>query len=135
MTTYKSKIGLSIIIPFSTGLLGTNILLAYEKVWIVFIFILLVTFFIVHMFLTTYYQIDRNILRVKCGFFINKSVDINKIVRITGSNNSTNSPALSFDRLEIFYNNERIMISPKNKDDLLSEIRRINPAIEMRLKG
>ena len=87
------------------------------------------------MFLTTYYQIDRDILRIKCGFFINKSVDINKIVRITGSDNSTNSPALSFDRLEIFFNNERIMISPKNKDGFLSEIRRINPAIEMKLKG
>jgi hypothetical protein len=41
------------------------------------------------------------------------------------------SPALSLDRIEIFYNKfDSVIISPKNKADFVAELKSINPAIE-----
>jgi hypothetical protein len=88
------------------------------------------------MFLTTYYQIDKNNLRIKCGFFITKAIEINKIIRITVSKNPISSAALSLDRIEIVYNkSDCIMISPKNKDGFLKEITGLNPEIKLRLNN
>jgi hypothetical protein len=41
------------------------------------------------------------------------------------------SPALSLDRIEIFYNKfDSVIASPENKADFVAELKSINPAIE-----
>lgn len=41
------------------------------------------------------------------------------------------SPALSLDRLEVFYNKfDSVIISPQNKEDFIVALQNINPAIE-----
>jgi len=68
------------------------------------------------MFLKTEYTIEDKKLKIKCGFFTYKPIEINEIREITKSSNIISSPAASFDRIEIKYGKfEELIISPKNK--------------------
>lgn len=135
MTTYKSKSDLTLIIPVFIALSGILLIMAYNKVWPGLIVFLLITAFIVHIFLTTYYQINGKTLTIRCGFLINKSVDIDKIRKITETNNPISAPATSLDRLEIKYNKyDSIIISPKEKNDFIKTLVTLKPAIEVQLE-
>ncbi len=71
-----------------------------------------------------------NNLIVRCGFFYKKSIDLNAIQQISKSNSIINAPALSFDRIEIKYNQkDTLVISPKNKNDFIQKITQQNPEI------
>lgn len=95
------------------------------------IFIIIIFGFITHMFLKTEYIIDENNLKIKCGFFSYKPIDIYTIKEITKSNNIFSSPAASFDRIEIKYEKfEEIIISPKNKMEFAKHLTSINPKIK-----
>ncbi|HRG07012.1 MAG TPA: PH domain-containing protein [Cyclobacteriaceae bacterium] len=94
----------------------------------------IVVIFIIHLITTTYYQIEGHNLRIKSGFIINKLIAINSIRKIQKSNSIFSSPAASLDRLEIFYNKyDSILISPKDKEEFLAQLRNINPAIEIQV--
>jgi len=135
MTTYKSKIGFEIVIPITLILAGTGILMAYEKVWLGLALIFLISAFIAHMFLTTYYKIDNITLLVKCGFFFDRSFSIYTIKEIKETKNFISSPAASLDRLLITYNKyDTVVVSPKEKSAFISHLTRINPNIKVTLK-
>lgn len=88
-----------------------------------------------HLLLTTHYQINGNILIVKSGLVINKKLDINSIRKIVQTTNPMSSPALSLDRIEIFFHKfDSIIISPKDKIIFIEDLKSINPAIEIDLK-
>jgi hypothetical protein len=79
----------------------------------------------------TCYTISNNILKVKCGFLLNRSIPIESIKKIVPCHTILSAPALSFDRLEVFYNKyDSVVISPENKDDFIADLQNINPAIE-----
>lgn len=82
--------------------------------------------------LNTYYTItSSNLLKVKCGFLINLSVPVESIRKIVPTKTILSAPALSFDRLEVFYNKfDSVVISPQNKADFIATLQNINPAIE-----
>lgn len=135
MTTYKSKVGLELLIPLVIIVGGVGALNACYENWLGLLIVVFVGSFITHLFVTTYYQIDGTRLRIKCGFIVNKSVDVNNITKITETNNPQSSPATSVDRLEIAYNKfDSILISPKDKMGFIRELKRVKPAIEVRLK-
>ena len=114
---------------------GTGILMAYEKIWFGLALILLIVFFIVHMFVTTYYRIDQNTLRVKCGFFVDQLINIDTIREIKETNNPISSPATSLDRIVITYNKyDTVIISPKEKVAFMNHLTQINPNIKVTLK-
>lgn len=53
---------------------------------------------------------------IKSGVLISKTIKINDVYRIEKTNSILSSPALSLDRIEIFYGNQNsIIISPKEK--------------------
>jgi energy-coupling factor transporter transmembrane protein EcfT len=134
MTTYKSKPALVLIIPITVITGGLAILMWYEQIWIGLAFILLLLAFIAHMFLTTYYQVDNNTLRVKCGFFFDKLINIATIKEIKETNNPLSAPATSFDRLLLTYNRfDAVIISPKEKAAFISQLTGINPNIKLTL--
>lgn len=136
MTTYKSKLDLTLIIPLLIGLSSILLIMAYNKTWPGLIVFLLITAFIIHLFLTTYYRIDGKTLTIKAGFLINKSVNIDKIRKITETNNPISSPATSLDRLEIKYNKyDTVIISPKEKNDFIKMLVALKPDIEVKLKA
>ncbi|QQL50678.1 PH domain-containing protein [Mucilaginibacter ginkgonis] len=78
----------------------------------------------------TRYTIDGMNLNVRCGILINKNIDINTITRITENNGFLSAPALSSDRIEVFYNRyDSVVISPKNKKLFAEHLKQINPII------
>lgn len=83
------------------------------------------------MFLKTEYTIEEKKLKIKCGFFTYKPIEINKIKEITKSSNIISSPAASFDRIEIKYGKfEELIISPKNKFEFAQYLTNLNPKIK-----
>ncbi|MDP3446326.1 MAG: PH domain-containing protein [Ignavibacteria bacterium] len=103
-----------------------------------FIIVSGVAIFILHMFLTTYYQIEETKLKIKCGFLFRQEIDIETIKRISETDSWISSPASSLDRLEIKYLKnkkvEGVIVSPKHKDAFIQMLTDMNPAIEVRLK-
>ncbi|QDK83811.1 hypothetical protein EXU85_22455 [Spirosoma sp. KCTC 42546] len=135
MITYKSKVGLELLMPLVIILGGVGAVNAYNENWPGLLILVLVGSFITHLFATTYYQIDGTRLRIKSGFLVNKSLDINTITKITETNNPLSSPATSMDRLELSYNKfDSILISPRDKIGFIQELKQVKPAIEVRLK-
>ncbi|MGY4536911.1 hypothetical protein ACVW0P_001325 [Mucilaginibacter sp. UYNi724] len=82
--------------------------------------------------LNTRYTITAdNTLKVKCGFFVNLTIPIEDIRKITSTKTILSAPALSFDRYEVFYNKfDSVVISPINKKEFIADLQTINPAIE-----
>ncbi|MEE4244719.1 MAG: PH domain-containing protein [Kangiellaceae bacterium] len=71
----------------------------------------------------TYYQIDETRLIVKSGPF-KWIIKRSQITNIEASHNPISSPALSLDRLKIYYGNgQTLLISPSNKDQFLSALK------------
>ena len=138
MTTFRSKLGKEIIIPIAIILVGLGSLMAYQRIWNGLTVIVCIAIFITFIFLTTYYQIDGRILKIRCGLFSTLNIDIDTIRRMSETNNPISSPAFSLDRLEIKYQKDRkidtVMISPKDKDGFIKMITQLNPTIELRLK-
>ncbi|MFH6957419.1 PH domain-containing protein [Flavobacterium aquidurense] len=133
MEKFKSKTDLWFVL-FLILLFGLILVrLIYDRSWIGFGFILLVSAFIVHIFLTTYYTIKDNKVLIKCGLFYNLAIEIKDIKKVSESYNIISSPALSFDRLEIVYDKlDTVLISPKDKLKFIDAIKKINPQIEIK---
>ncbi|GAB2515635.1 PH domain-containing protein [Spirosoma aerophilum] len=132
MTTYTSKIGPELAIPVFVLLGSTGLLMSYEKIWSGLLVIVLVSLFIGHMFLTTYYQIDGQNLRIRCGFLVNQSIDITTIRTITETRNPMSSPAISIDRLEIAYNKfDSVLVSPRDKTGFIQALKAVKAGIDV----
>lgn len=131
MKNYKSKIGLEFVIPL-TIIFGSMLYdsIATKKMNMTII-ALIAIMFISHMFITTIYRIEQENLKIKCGFFVNLTVDIKSIQKISESYNPISSPAASLDRLEIIYNYGKILISPADKKEFINSLLVINPNIEV----
>ena len=105
---------------------GINLNLTLISLFLIIIFGL-----ITHMFLKTEYTIEENKLKIKCGFFTYKPIEINEIKEITKSSNIISSPAPSFDRIEIKYGKfEEMIISPKDKFEFAKYLTSLNPSIK-----
>lgn len=135
-TTFKSKIGLEIVIPLSVVFIGTSIPMFISGAWVGLIIVGLVALFSAHMLLTTYYVVDKGMVNVHCGFFINRNIEIASIRSIVETNNALSSPAASLDRLEINYNKyDSVMISPKDKAGFIDLLKSMKPDIEVKFKN
>jgi hypothetical protein len=133
---YRSRIGKELIIPISIIIGGTGILMIYEKVWIGLIVILLSVAFIVYMFLSTAYEVEQNILKIRSGFFFHRTIPIDSIKEIRATRNPISSPAASLDRLLIISNmSDSIMVSPKDKEAFVDHLTAINPNIQTFIKS
>lgn len=76
------------------------------------------------------YSIDNHILKINNGFFGSTNIDIRQIKKIEKTWNAIASPATSlFGRVEIFYGNKSIVISPKNWEEFKQNLLSINPSI------
>jgi len=134
MKTFKSKVGMELVIPIAL-IVGINLLVMVSlKIWPAVIILLLVGLFIVHLFLTTYYQIHGVFLKIKSGLIYSSTIDIRSIKRIVKTRTYFSAPATSLDRLEILYNKfDTVIISPNDKDHFIKELKSVNPGIEVKL--
>jgi len=128
---YNSKLDPTIIIPIFLMLITIEVLMLLNRIWEGVLFISFLTVLLIYLFQSTYYMLtDDNKLVVKAGFLFNKTIEVSSIKKIASTKSSIASPALSFDRLLISFNEyDTVIISPKNKKEFIEELRRINPAI------
>ena len=136
ITKYPSKVsyGLLLVVfvvffsPLILNLIknGINLSLILISLFLIIIFGL-----ITHMFFKLEYIIEENKLKIKCGFFTYKPIEIKDIKEITKSNSIISSPAASFDRIEIKYGKwEELIISPKDKFTFAKHLTNLNPKIK-----
>lgn len=129
---YPSKKGIVVYIPIVilAVVVGVNIIVG--DYWGSIFCAAIVLAVVGPMILNTNYTVRGDgSLKVRCGFFVNLLVDINTIRKIETTKSILSSPALSFDRLEVFYNKfDSVIISPKNKEEFIAQLQNINPAIE-----
>lgn len=128
---YKSQIEVGLVLAMATVIGSVAVLLAVEEISVGLIPLLLVSVFIAHLFQNTYYVIERRNLRIRCGLYIGRRIDISNIT-VAPSRLMMSAPAASLDRLETVYNGfDSVPVSPKDKEDFLQQLSQINPAIEV----
>ena len=135
MIVYKSKIGTGLVLIITLALGYITFLMVRDGIWLGLLITILIGIFCAYIFLQTYYVIDGKTLRVKCAFLVNQSFDIRQITKITETNNPIGAAAASLDRLEILLDNsESVIISPKQKNEFIDDLKKLNPNIIINLK-
>ncbi len=129
---YKSKIGLEILIPLIL-LMGIVVaVLVINAVWPGLFICGVVILLLINIYTGTFYKITPdNKLLVKCGVLETVGIDIMKIESIRQTRDLLGAPALSFDRIVITYRGGQVVVSPKNKEGFISDLRRINAKISL----
>lgn len=131
MKVYKSKIALALVLPMAIVLAGIGFVLLYHLSLLSLVILVPLYAFIIHLFLTTYYTIEDKYLIIKSGILIHQKIEIANIKKIAETRSIMSSPALSLDRIEIFYNKfDSIILSPKDKAGFISHLLRLNPKLE-----
>lgn len=93
-----------------------------------FAILFLVFLYLLNFWFRTYYVIEDNHLIVHYSFFKRK-INIFQIKEVKETINFLSAPACSFDRLLIKGNRIKTIISPKEKEDFISHLLKINPNI------
>ena len=89
--------------------------------------------FVCWMIFGIQYFLDGQFLIIKNSFFGKTKIDINEITKVEKTSNMLSSPAPSLTgRIEIYYGNKSIVISPKFFEDFKNELLRINPNINFK---
>ena len=128
--TFRSKIGPEIVIPMGLILGGVLVFMLILGAWVGVLIIAVVLAFVVHLFATTYYTIDGAELKVRSGFLINITIDINTITKIVPTRSILSAPAVSLDRLEVFYNKyDSVVVSPGDNAGFIEALKGVNEGI------
>ena len=126
---YKSKIGPPIIFPLCT-VGGMFIAMIITRAWPAVLIMGVLILVLIHTYFNTYYTITGNELKVRYGLIINKTIDISSIKKVVPTRDMRSAPALSTDRVEIFYNqNDSVLISPEDQAEIIERLKTINGEI------
>lgn len=85
-------------------------------------------------FFGTEYTLTNDQLQVDSGFSVQK-IELTDIIYIMPTQSMSSAPALSLDRIKISYQDEEILISPKDKPRFYREIWARNPKIVIYTAG
>jgi hypothetical protein len=143
MHKYHSKIGIGILVFVTLILGGSTVLMIANQAWLGLAINTVVVGFFVYLFATTYYIISGKDLIVKSGFLINLTIKIESITKIVETNNPISSPAVSLDRIAIYFTtpglsytkSDSVMISPRRKMEFIRQLTALNSKIEVVLKN
>ncbi len=131
---YKSKIGWGLLAPIIILFVLLSIIMIVDEAWPGLLIILITSGFIFYMFINTYYAINDSTLNVYTGFGA-IAIDIATIKAVEETNTLLSAPALSLDRIEVFYNRyDSVVISPPDKIAFIAHLKSINNGIEIKLK-
>lgn len=101
-----------------------------NKSFFIILILLLITFLNLYMFFFTHYIVTNNKLIIKIGFFTYKSIYLKDIKAIKDDKTIRKGLSTSANnRIEIFYGESNIIISPKNKIEFLKKINTITQTI------
>jgi membrane protein YdbS with pleckstrin-like domain len=130
---YKSRIGPELwatLIPVTIAMFF--MVMQEDRKWYGIVILCLVFVFIIHLLMTTDYTIEKEKLLIRSGIIYRQTIDIQSIHRIVETFNPLSSPALSLDRLKIYYGNRKaVMISPRDKRQFVNHIKSINSTVEI----
>jgi hypothetical protein len=87
------------------------------------IFVILNVFLVLPIYFCTYYKLEDTALHVKCGLCINRRIAYNDIKTVFETRDPSASAGLSLDRVSINYSKGEILISPKNKQEFLNQLK------------
>ncbi|HEX6916355.1 MAG TPA: PH domain-containing protein [Chitinophagaceae bacterium] len=133
MKVYRSKISYWIVVPIAIALAATCVPLVIFGLWIAAAVTLVISFALLYLFLSTYYVVVGNTLRVRTGFIFSLEIDIQQLKKIEETRNPISSPALSLDRLQLFYGRgNSVIISPKEKERFIRHLLSVKPGIQVK---
>jgi hypothetical protein len=129
MKKIQTKIGIELLIPINIlFVLGLYQGISKNDITAISISILVIIFVNIVLFGISY-SIENDVLRIK-RVFHNIKIDIKNITKIEKTWNLLSSPAPSiFGRVEIYYQKDSVVISPKNYEEFKNELLKINPNI------
>jgi hypothetical protein len=78
--------------------------------------------------LSTYYVVSGDALSVRC-LLIRKTVPLASVTTLRASRDVRSSPALSLDRIEVLFDNDSVLVSPKEKTAFIRALRDRKPSI------
>ncbi len=112
-----------------------SIYLCYKSTWILLIDVVLVGIGVLMLYdilLHTDYTIIGQKLYIRCGFLFKMQLPVSDITEITHKSTILSSPALSAKRIGLRYGKKRwIYVSPKDQDGFISDLKSVNPNIEV----
>lgn len=129
--TYKSNIGIALLLPILLVLSYRTFLTATLESWWMFASIVAAAIFSGYLLLRITCCIQENSLTVKCGFLYNRAISVQNITRAAPKQNSIAAPATSLDRLKLIGKFGSIIVSPKNKGSFIQTLTAINPSINI----
>ncbi|QNE39830.1 PH domain-containing protein [Hymenobacter sp. NBH84] len=104
-----------------------------DGAYVVPVFILPSLVFMIWLLRSTYYEVQpqTQMLRIVSGP-LTWQIPVTSITRIKPSHNVLSSPALSLDRLKIYYNRyDEILVSPRDKANFIEVLRQVNLQIQV----
>ncbi|MEO0405700.1 MAG: PH domain-containing protein [Bacteroidota bacterium] len=100
--------------------------------WVALIGSLVTSLLVVFAFFSIRYEIMSNgILEVRSFGFFKQTIDIESIKSISKTNSLLASPAASLDRIQIKYGKASIIVSPKDVEGFIQNLRRFNSDFEV----
>lgn len=129
---FKSKIDFSFTALFIIPFIIILVIAAISLEWLLLLLVIPIYVLTIPIFLNTSYTVTTDgKLIIVSGWLYRKSLDIHTIRKVIPTSVPLSSPALSFNKLEIFYNKfDSVMISPREKQTFLETIISLNPTIE-----
>ncbi|MGB5170215.1 PH domain-containing protein [Eudoraea sp.] len=106
---------------------------AFSQFIVVFSISIVTIIFIGTVWFKTGYFISNKNLIVKIGPFTYSEIRISKISEISRTHSIISAPANSFKRLAIKSVNKIVVISPKEEEDFIKAIKKLNPQIDVNL--
>ncbi|MBW4891947.1 PH domain-containing protein [Mucilaginibacter sp. HMF5004] len=126
---FKSKISPALVIPLVVIFGGLFTLFVIQNIWGTIIIPAVAGILVAYTFSTTHYTIDGDELEVRSGF-LKLKIDIRSVTKIVETRSMLSAPALSPDRLEIFYNRyDSTQVSPADRAGFLAALKNINNQI------
>lgn len=133
MKNIPVKIGWELVIPILLIIAVSNFSAIKSESWKALIAPVLILGFVLVVIFGIRYRIDSQKLYIQNSIFGTTKININDISRIEKTWNPLTSPAPSiFGRVQIYYTNGSIIISPKNYEEFKNELLKINPNITVK---
>lgn len=134
MTVYRSKISWILLAPVAIVFAGLSVVIIINQDWPALLIVLLTGGYVTYLYTNTYYAIVDNALSISTGLG-KLTIDIATIKAIKETNTILSAPALSLDRIEVFYNRyDSVVISPPDKTAFITHLKTLNNNIEVTLK-
>ena len=133
MKNIPVKIGWELVIPILLIIAVSNFSAIKSESWKALIAPVLILGFVLVVIFGIRYRIDSQKLYIQNSIFGTTKINIDEISRIEKTWNPLSSPAPSiFGRVQIYYTNGSIIISPKNYEEFKNELLKINPNITVK---